>query len=298
MMRGKLLLTCLMLMAMPPGVCNGNNSGTIGEPLVASVETAANEHQRGAAYATAPEKDNRTESGTAAIYGKHVVTIDIPEETPVADSNGQIPGADGISSVDRKTVLFGRFYQEASADELRPIQWIVLGEKDGYTLLMTKQIIASKGWVNEGRNGVTWAQTDLRHWLDNEFFNTAFSFVEQKNMALFNAVQHQNPRYDTPAGEGTVDRVSILSYQELIHYMPTNLERKTKPTEYAIKQGCYLNPDGDSAWWLRSPGPNAAVPEHLASWGNLGARTHYVDDSSIGVRPVIWVNSDYLATVR
>lgn len=117
-------------------------------------------------------------------------------------------------------------------------------------------------------------------------------------MALFHAVQPQNPRYDTPAGEPTADTVSLLSYQKLIHYMPTDKERRTSPTEYAIQQGCYQNPEGDSAWWLRSPGPSAAVPEHLASWGNLGARTHYIDDASIGVRPVIWVDSTYLAEVQ
>ena len=80
--------------------------------------------------------------------------------------------------------------------------------------------------------------------------------------------------------------------------MPTDLERKTKPTDYAAQQGCYLNPDGDSAWWLRSPGPTATVPEHLASWGNLGARTHYIDDYTIGVRPVIWVSTEYLGSVN
>lgn len=58
----------------------------------------------------------------------------------------------------------------------------------------------------------------------------------------------------TPAGDATVDPVTLLSYQELIKYMPTDAERKTKPTEYAISMGCYLNPDGDAAWWLRSPG--------------------------------------------
>ena len=107
--------------------------------------------------------------------------------------------------------------------------------------------------------------------------------------------QPANPRYDTPAGEATRDRVTLLSYQELVTYMPTDLIRKTKPTDYAAAQGRYLNPEGDSAWWLRSPGPTPTVPEHLASWGNLGARTHYIDDSSIGVRPAVWARTSALS---
>ncbi len=228
-----------------------------------------------------------------AAENKTIMTINISEDIPIADNNGKIPTSNDISDIERKTVFFGHFYQSAKADNLQPIEWIVLDEQNGYTLLMTKQIIASQGWVNKGKEGITWAESDLRQWLNNEFYNMAFSTDEQENIALFNVTQPQNPRYETPAGKATIDPVTLLSYQEIIHYMPTDAERKTKPTEYAIKQGCYLNPDGDSAWWLRSPGPSANVPEHLASWGNLGARTHYVDDNIIGVRPVIWVKSDY-----
>ena len=224
---------------------------------------------------------------------KIIMTVDIPKNIPIADSNGEIPGSKNFSNVDRKIVTFGKYFQDNS-DKLFPIEWIVLEEKEGYSLLLTKKIVASMGWVNVGKNNVTWAESDLRKWLNKNFYETAFSREEKNNMALFNAVQLKNPRYDTPEGESTIDNVSILSYQELVKLMPTDLERKTQPTDYAIKQGCYLNPEGDSAWWLRSPGPAANIPEHLASWGNLGARTHYVDDVMIGVRPVIWVKSNFL----
>ncbi len=223
-----------------------------------------------------------------------VMTVDIPDNIPVADENGKIPSSDDISTVNRDVVLFGNFYQDTAGNELTPIEWLVLDEKDGYSLLLSKQIIASLGWVNEGRNDITWAETDLSQWLDNEFFNTAFKEDEQGAIASYDVTQPQNPRYDTPAGEPTIDKVSLLSYQELIKYMPTDLERKAAPTAYAQALGCYQNVDGDSAWWLRSPGPIPTVPEHLASWGNLGARTHYTDDSTIGVRPAIWVETSAL----
>lgn len=229
---------------------------------------------------------------------KKIMTIQITEEIPVADKNGEIPGSKEAPKNQRRTVLFGNYYQDKSGSEKKPVEWLVLDEQDGYTLLMTKDIVDSKGWVNKGRKDITWAETDLRQWLNKDFYNTAFSPSEQSQMALFNAVQPQNPRYETPAGKATVDQVSILSYQELIHYMPTNLERRAKPTDYAAQQGCYLNPEGDSAWWLRSPGPTATLPEHLASWGNLGARDHFIDDYTIGVRPAVWVKSGYLASVN
>lgn len=231
----------------------------------------------------------------AQADSRPVIRIDVPEVVPTADSNGEIPGSKDVPNVVRETVSFGRFYEDASQKELKPIKWIVLDKKDGYSLLMTRQIVESKGWMETGKGGAAWAESDLRRWLDGAFYDTAFSPEEKKHMALFDAVQPQNPRYSTPAGKSTIDPVSILSYQELIHFMPTNLERRTSPTDYAAAKGCYQNRDGDGAWWLRSPGPKADVPEHLASWGNLGARTHLIDDATIGVRPVIWVESQYLS---
>lgn len=232
----------------------------------------------------------------ASSDDRPVMKINISEKIPKADSNGEIPGAKANSNVKRQTVTFGKYYQSTSGKNLTPLKWIVLDKKKGYSLLMTKQIIESNGWMNESDKGTAWEKTDLRRWLDQDFYNTAFSSEEKKHMGLFNGTQPQNPRYSTSAGKSTVDPVSLLSYQELIHYMPTDKERKTSPTDYAVKRGCYQNPDGDAAWWLRSPGPSSDVPEHLASWGNLGARTHYINDSSIGVRPVIWVESKYLST--
>ena len=239
-----------------------------------------------------------TQAAQDKISAKKVLDIDIPETIPVADSNGKIPTSDDVSTVKRQTVTFGSYYQDKDGQKKTPLQWFVLEEKDGYSLLLSKNIIASKGWVEQGRKDTTWKEADLRLWLDSKFYLAAFSENERNQMGLFHSVQPQNPRYTTPAGEETVDNVALLSYQELIHFMPTEQERKAKPTDYAIAQGCYQNTDGDSAWWLRSPGPKANVPEHLASWGNLGARTHYIDDNIIGVRPAIWVKTDYLKSVN
>lgn len=263
-------------------------------PLVALTLTVFTMQKTEAMSLSSRNKKSSNENAS----DKKVMTIKITEEIPIADKDGQIPGSKETPKNQRKTVFFGNYYKDKSGNEKKPVEWLVLDEQDGYTLLMTKDIVDSKGWVNNGRNDITWAQTDLRQWLNNDFYNAAFSPSEQSQMALFNAVQPQNPRYKTPAGKATVDTVSILNYQELIHYMPTNLERRAKPTGYAAEQGCYLNPEGDSAWWLRSPGPTATLPEHLASWGNLGARDHYIDDYTIGVRPTVWVKSDYLESVN
>lgn len=275
MTRTKKYLACLALLALAAGTCSLTGAPATGQARADQADVAA----------------SATAKSSAA---QNVLTIEIPEETPVADENGEIPGADGAPAAERKTVTFGRYAQGKDGSE-QPIEWLVLDEKDGYTLLLSKKILDTKGWVKSGRDDTTWAETDLCHWLAHDFYDAAFSADEKAQMALFHATQPQNPRYATPAGEATTEPVSLLSYQELIHYLPTDRERRTAPTAYAAAQGCYQNPEGDSAWWLRSPGPTPTLPEHLASWGNLGARAHYIDDASIGVRPVIWVKTSYLA---
>lgn len=225
---------------------------------------------------------------------KKIMTIEISVNIPICDENGNYPGSKEKRDIVKKIVKFGNYFEDKGGKYKSPLEWIILDEKDGYTLLLTKNVIYSMGWVKSGKKGLTWAETDLRNWLNEDFYNEAFSELEKNSMALFNATQPQNPRYKTPAGKATIDYVSLLSYQELIQYMPTEIERRTKPTDYAISHGNYVNTYGDSAWWLRSPGPKSNIPEHLATWGNLGARDHYVDDYIIGVRPAIWVKTEVL----
>ena len=191
------------------------------------------------------------------------------------------------------SVYFGRYYQDKDGKELAPIEWTVLDNKDGKTLLITAKTIDSKPF-HQKRKAVTWDRSDLRTWLNGIFLATAFNAEERAAIALTEVTMLKNPRFDTPVGKPTRDKVFLLSYEECLRYMPTDADRKNFPTEYAVAQGCYVNTDGHAAWWLRSNGMSKTEPEHLATWGNFSLRHHHVDDPSIGNRPAIWVNTEYL----
>ena len=47
-------------------------------------------------------------------------------------------------------------------------------------------------------------------------------------------------------------------------------------------------------WWFRSPGTQETSPAYLNSWGDLGSRNHQVNETIIGVRPVMWVDKAVL----
>ena len=66
-----------------------------------------------------------------------------------------------------KTVLFGQYYQTAEGDVLAPIEWDVLDNKDGLTLLITSKTIDSKPF-HSTLEAVTWGNFSLRHHYVND----------------------------------------------------------------------------------------------------------------------------------
>ncbi len=192
-----------------------------------------------------------------------------------------------------QVVTFGKYYQDKEGKKRTALEWLVLDDKDGKTLLITKNVINAVPFHNV-RETVTWDNSDLRNWLNKNFLRDAFSKKEQKAIVLSDVSAVKNPRFDTPVGKPTQDKVFLLSYEECLRYMPTDQDRKCFPTDYAIAHGCYQNKDGHAAWWLRSNGMSETEPEHLATWGNFSLRHHHVDDPIIGVRPSIWVDSKKL----
>lgn len=189
-------------------------------------------------------------------------------------------------------LTFGKYYKN-NEKELDPIEWVQLDEKDGKKLLVSKYAIDSRPFNNELRN-ITWDNSDIRKWLNNDFYNIAFSDIEKSKIVLTKNIALVNPNHpdNTNIGNDTEDKVFLLSYQEVVKYFPKENDRLLKPTKYVINKGCYTNNFGNAAWWTRSPGLSETSPEYLASAGDFGNRQHQVNETIIGTRPAIWVKED------
>lgn len=107
-----------------------------------------------------------------------------------------------------KTVQFGRYYEDKAGKKLTPIEWTVLDEKDGRTLLITTKVIDAQPFHNK-RIAVTWDNCDLRTWLNGKFFATAFTKEEQAAIATTEVSAFKNPRFDTPVGKPRATRFSF-----------------------------------------------------------------------------------------
>ena len=160
-----------------------------------------------------------------------------------------------------------------------PLKWRILDAVTG--LVVCESIIDSQAYNNYILRGVdacwgdsdkthyanNWEYCSLREWLNNEFYNTAFSKTQQdriKELTRENKSRHSS-KYDS---NSTSDKITLLSFWDALNtsygfsssYSTYDTARNHKGTDYAKCQGLDLRSDFDdkyngfSDWWLRTPG--------------------------------------------
>lgn len=78
-------------------------------------------------------------------------------------------------------VYFGKYEQDNDmTNGMENILWEVLDIEDGTALLLSTSVLDWKQFHNEENTPVVWEDSSLKAWLNNEFYNVAFSEEEQK----------------------------------------------------------------------------------------------------------------------
>lgn len=168
---------------------------------------------------------------------------------------------------------FGNYPQGAN-DEVMPITWRILHhDSDGY-LVVAEQGLDCRPY-NEQRCSITWAECTLRHWLNNEFFNKAFSPEEQSLIKTANISNN--------AGPSTDDHIFLLSFDEVESFFADDKDREAKPTAYAIKNNACTDTVGNAWWWLRSRGGISSYAADVYCFGKY--YSCYVNEYVVSVRP-------------
>ena len=97
-----LILVLMLCMALTLSACTGGKtSGADTSGSNSTMESAAETENTSAEEPSASE----TTAELIDTSDKTIMTIDVPADTPVADSNGEIPGADAVSDIVRQTVF-------------------------------------------------------------------------------------------------------------------------------------------------------------------------------------------------
>lgn len=166
------------------------------------------------------------------------------------------------------------------------IEWIVLDKKDNEILVITKNIIECKEYTDEYTD-VTWENSSIRSWLNNDLYNNAFSDDEKAIIQTTNVVDE---KYDTSSGNDTQDKVFLLSVDEANLYFTNDSERECQGTNHAKNNDLYVSINGNSNWWLRTSGDNRYKAAFVSySDGGVNEYGSYATYSVYGVRPAMWI---------
>ena len=175
-------------------------------------------------------------------------------------------------------IKFGS-YSQTSSGQKQPIDWLVSAKENNKILVISRYGLDCK--IFDSSSNV-WANSEIRKWLNGDFYNNAFSADEKKSINLSNL-----------SDVGTSDNVFLLSKQEAEKYFAYNNDRECKVTEYSKKYakrlGFYVWKDnGCGSWWLRYPTRYDGL-YYVMSYGGFydGCR---VDDDSMLARPALWIN--------
>ena len=158
-----------------------------------------------------------------------------------------------------------------------PLKWRVLDASTGLVICdsaidsqpYNNYILDADGYYwgdsNKMHYASNWEYSSLRKWLNEDFYNIAFSKLQQdriqkltrENKSAYNSKYDSNP---------TSDKITLLSYWDVLNTSygfssssdAYDTARQRKSTDYAQCQGCYTRSDsssysGNSLWWLRSP---------------------------------------------
>lgn len=185
-------------------------------------------------------------------------------------------------------VEFGTYEQDNSTENgAEPIEWQVLEVNGNQRMLIARYGIDCRQYDPRDMY-LTWADCELRRWLNGSFMQTAFTPERQAMIMTTSLTNSNNPVYGTWGGTNTNDNIFLLSYYEASVYFPTNAQRQVQPTAYTASKDAEIK-QGNCWWWLRTPGIYAIDVCGVHHNGELDPKGVFVYGQRSAVRPVMWV---------
>lgn len=192
---------------------------------------------------------------------------------------------------------FGNYWQGASESEGKtPIEWVVASIKDNEALLISLYCVDCKQF-NQEKLSPIWKDSDIRKWLNEYFINEAF-FDDEKSFIVEKSIINKNEILVEGGSDSTLDKIFLLSIDEVKEYFSTNENRMAAPTKYAVSHNAYQNTNyktkegkGTCYWWTRSIG-NHFSNTHVAGvnyFGYIGFSGNIPTANNFAVRPAMWI---------
>ncbi len=202
--------------------------------------------------------------------------------------------------------LYGVYEQDNDlSNGKEPIEWVVLSNENGELFATTKYLIEGMPY-NEEYVKATWETCTLREWLNGDFLNESFNDEERNRIKTKYLVNGDNQRNGLDGGNDTIDRIFILSYDDVVNpaygfssdYNDYDIKRRCASTAYAAERAesqhsgdpsdFSINEDGlpGSIWWIRMPGTLYTEIGGVNGIGNVNLMG-FPNKDRLGVRPAM-----------
>ena len=182
------------------------------------------------------------------------------------------------------TFYFGTYPQSSeSYDAVEPIKWKVLMNDTNEALIMSDKIIDAGMKYNSTDTPIIWRDSTMRSWLNNDFYNKAFSVSEEQDSIMSTEI---SSGYQ---GITTDDKVFLLSKNDVenIDYgFKYDSNRIAVRTKYADSRASASEPN---AYWIRQVGKWNS--NNIVDYdGSIPEEGYPVTTTFIGIRPAFHID--------
>ena len=189
--------------------------------------------------------------------------------------------------VENGKITFGSYEQDNNTSNGKEkITWKLVA-KESKRVYVVSEYALSYGEFKEYdasfEGTPSWFNSSIRNWLNNDFYNDAFTDQEKKEIATINYINSNGEQ------TGDYDNITLLSLQEVDKFITITKDRTCTPTVYASSTGGGFaeEPNENTAWWLRTKGDHL---DHAAIINEDGYNGSHNVSSVDAVRPALWIS--------
>ena len=183
--------------------------------------------------------------------------------------------------------------------------WRVLDVQDEKVLLISEEIVEQRAY-HPCYAGVTLEHSKLRQYLNGEFLNN-FDPADRDRIVETKISNPENTWYGIDGGNDTIDKIFILSLEEVDRYFGNSGDYMNKRRKKFDNGKWVMDDDGwilsnendnsrvakhnglASLWWLRTPGYSDCTVAYVSTPGNIPPNGDRVCIGRGGVRPALWI---------
>lgn len=210
-----------------------------------------------------------------------------------------------------EVITFGTYPHTAGGTDATPIKWRVLQNSGSELFLLSEHLLDCKRYHGKTADitwydcvDITWQDCDLRKWLNDGFYNTAFTAAEKEFIKTAHCADNGE---GTPDTEDKVFLPSVSEIKDASDKLGKELRRafgtdfakikksdgcklrlydKTSQNNYIVRNGEAV---GCAWWWLRTQGNKPSRAHFMGT--NFSIRSYGNNSiAGYGVRPALKIN--------